>query len=172
MRSARITYGVLTVGAGLWCTLLFAPSLLAAAGVDSPAFDEGVYRFFRPICHQMDGRSWHLFGHAAAVCHRCSSIYLGFFVGTLLYPVFRRIARPVMPGRALVVAAAVPMVIDVAAAILGVYSGSTLWRVITGGWFGVLIPFLILPGAIEGVHQLLLQKAVPPPPVMKGSTDA
>jgi uncharacterized membrane protein len=153
MRSARITYGVLTVGAGLWCTLLFAPSLLAAAGVDSPAFDEGVYRFFRPICHQMDGRSWHLFGHAAAVCHR-------------------RIARPVMPGRALVVAAAVPMVIDVAAAILGVYSGSTLWRVITGGWFGVLIPFLILPGAIEGVHQLLLQKAVPPPPVMKGSTDA
>jgi uncharacterized membrane protein len=171
MRAARITYGVITVGAGLWCTLLFAPSLLAAAGIHSPAFDEGVYRFFRPICHQMDERSWHLLGRAVAVCHRCSSIYIGFFAGVLLYPVFRRVAKPVMPGRMLIVASVAPMVIDVGAALLGVYTGSTFWRVITGGWFGVLIPFLILPGAIEGVHQLL-QTAVQPPPATKGTTDA
>jgi uncharacterized membrane protein len=172
MRFARVTYGVVTVGAGLWCTLLFAPSLLAAAGIDSPAFEEAVYRFFRPICHQLDGRSWHLFGRAAAVCHRCSSIYIGFFTGAVFYPVFRRVGRPVMPGRALVIAAAVPMMMDVIAAWVGVYEGSTFWRVITGGWFGVLIPFLILPGTIEGVHQLLLKRSVPPPPAMKGSTDA
>jgi hypothetical protein len=77
-----------------------------------------------------------------------------------------------MPGRALVVAAAAPMVIDVAGAMLGVYTGSTFWRVVTGGWFGVLIPFLILPGAIEGVQQVLFKTVVPPPPAMKGSTDA
>lgn len=172
MHSARITYGVITVGAGLWCTLLFAPSILAVAGVESPALNDGVYRFFRPICHQMDGRSWHLFGHMAAVCHRCSSIYIGFFAGTLLYPLFREISKPVMPGRLLFFAAAVPMVVNVAGAWLGVYEGSTFGRVVTGGWFGVLIPFLILPGSIEGVHQLVTRTPIPPSSVKKGTSDA
>jgi uncharacterized membrane protein len=172
MRSAPVTYGAITVGAGLWCILLFAPSILAAAGVDSPALNDAVYRFFRPICHQMDGRTWHPFGHMAAVCHRCSSVYVGFFAGALAYPLFRRISEPVMPGRKLLLAAAVPMAIDVAGAWLGLFEGTTFGRVVTGGWFGVLIPFLILPGAIEGVRQLLTRTPTSTSSATKGTSDA
>jgi uncharacterized membrane protein len=172
MRSARITYGVITVGAGLWCILLVAPSLLAAAGVDAPVLVNGVYQFFRPICHQMDERSWHLLGRAAAVCYRCSSIYFGFFAGALAYPFFLNVSAPVTPGRAVLFAAAIPMLLDVGFMWLGVYQGSTAFRVLTGGWFGVIVPFLIIPAAIEGVQQLLHQTSDHQSTAMKGTPDA
>jgi uncharacterized membrane protein len=168
MRHARLTYGVIAVGAGLWCVLLIGPSLLTAAGWGESPFVGGIYQTFHPICHQLDDRSLHLFGCKCAVCLRCSAVYFGFFAGVLLYPWVRQLSRPVAPGRWFVIAASLPMLLDVGAIWVGLHEGSTVLRLATGGWFGLLAPFLIIPGAIEGISQLVAKADNPPPPVQKG----
>jgi hypothetical protein len=45
-------------------------------------------------------------------------------------------------------------------------------RAVTGGWFGLLIPFVVIPGTIEGVELLLSPSSVPMPPPKKGFDDA
>jgi len=114
---------------------------------------ELVYSVFRPICHQIDERSLMLFGEPLAVCARCSGIYFAFLLGTLLYPAVRRIDNPVMPPRWLLLVALLPMLADVIPGMIGIHDVSILTRVITGGIFGLVLPFVILPAAIEGVCQ-------------------
>ena len=167
MPGARRTYLMILLGAATWCGLILAPPLFAASG--EPALAALLYGFFRPICHQIDGRSLHLFGLPLAVCARCSAIYIGFLGGTLAYPFFR---DPPIPGRAFIAVALLPMLLSVGAGMLGVNDGGNAGRVVTGGWFGLLIPFLLIPGAIEGVAQLSASSSTPSIQPEKGSTDA
>lgn len=163
MRFARVTYAVIAAGAALWCFMLILPSVLAAMGGASPPVSQAVYSFFRPLCHQLDSRSLHLFGVPLAVCSRCSSIYFGFLVGTLALPFVIDLRRPRMQGKLFFFIALAPMVFDVAAEMTGLYDGATLSRVITGGWFGLLLPFLIIPGSIEGIDQFFTHPSPSPP---------
>ncbi len=58
----------------MWCLAIVAAPL---------GHWESVYSFFSAICHQLPERSWNLAGSPLAVCIRCTSIYLGFLLGTL-----------------------------------------------------------------------------------------
>lgn len=159
----RKTYGFILGGAILWCAaIVLAPAFAAWHAAPSWA-SEILYRFFDPVCHQINARSFHLFGYPLAVCSRCSSIYLAFLAGTLLYPLVYDLQRPVFPPRALLCIALVPMVFDAAAGFVGVYD-SFLMRSLTGALFGVVLPLFILPAAIDGASQLFgtqLQKGTP-----------
>jgi uncharacterized membrane protein len=64
-----------TIASGLWCCLILAAPLLR---------EPSLYAIFSAICHQQATRSWHVWGEPFAVCIRCSSIYCGFFFGSLL----------------------------------------------------------------------------------------
>jgi hypothetical protein len=44
-----------------------------------------IYRFFQPVCHEMDARSFHIFGYKLAVCSRCASIYYGLTFGYISF---------------------------------------------------------------------------------------
>ena len=57
-------------GALLWCAL--APSS-AAAGL--------AHVVFRPLCHQLPARSFHVAGGVLPVCHRCTGLYVGLAAG-------------------------------------------------------------------------------------------
>ena len=71
----RRSRAVVLAGSAMWCLLIIA----------APAFDmPTIYRFFSIVCHQDPHRSWYLAGEPLAVCIRCTCIYLGFFIGTLL----------------------------------------------------------------------------------------
>ena len=160
----RKTYGLILGGALLWCiALVLAPACAAWEAV--PHWVSSVlYRFFDPICHQIDARSFHLFGYPLAVCSRCSSIYVAFLAGTVLYPFLYDINRPGMPSRLLLFAALLPMVFDAGAGFVGLYSASFLTRSLTGALFGAILPLFIIPAAIEGASQLFstqLQKGTP-----------
>jgi hypothetical protein len=72
---ANKTRTLVLAGSGLWCLVI-----LAGAIFQVPA----IYAFFSRICHQDPARAFHIAGTALPVCIRCSSIYLGFFVGVLL----------------------------------------------------------------------------------------
>jgi uncharacterized membrane protein len=160
----RKTYGLILGGTLLWCgAIILAPALAGWEAVP-PWASSIVYRFFDPICHQIDARSFHLFGFPLAVCSRCSSIYMAFLAGTLLYPLLYDIGQPRMPSRLLLLVAVVPMVFDAGAGFLGLYETSFLMRTLTGALFGAVLPLFIIPAAIEGASQLFstqLQKGTP-----------
>ncbi len=174
MRFARLTYAVILTGTLAWCALiLIAPAAASAAGFGP--LGSIIYAFFSPLCHQIGSRSFCLFGEPLAVCGRCTAIYFGFLAGALAYPFIRRganILSRMRPGRMYLVIATMPMLIDFTLEATGVCDSSNVIRAATGAWFGLLLPFLIIPGAVEGVSQLVARpkpQAVPP---AKGLIDA
>lgn len=110
-----------------------------------------MYQFFQPLCHQIDERTFHLFGAPLAVCIRCSAIYFAFLGGTLLYPVIRSVNRAVLPHRRWLVLAALPMLLDVAAGVAGFHESTLVSRSVTGALIGMVLPFYIIPAAVEAV---------------------
>jgi uncharacterized membrane protein len=156
MRSARLTYAVILAGAIAWCTLIVIAPAAASSAAYAP-LATFLYAFFSPLCHQIDARSLHLFGGPLAVCGRCTGIYFGFLLGTIAYPFARRVRRGEGPGRVFLLVTVAPMVLDVLLEAAGIHESSTELHALSGAWFGVLIPFLIVPGAVEGISQLLVQ---------------
>lgn len=149
MRTPRTTYTLILASTLLWCgAILLAPLLAERAAPVSGA----IYAFFHRICHQFDGRSLHLAGHPLAVCSRCTAIYVAFLAGVMVFPFVR--ARVAGPTRRLLFAAALPMVLDVAGGVLGIYEPSNGLRVITGAVFGLVAALIVLPDAIEGTQTL------------------
>jgi len=65
--------------------LIISPVIFSNFGMNK--FSEAVYLFFKPLCHQMDSRSFHINGVKLAVCSRCSSIYLGVLFGVFIAPI-------------------------------------------------------------------------------------
>jgi len=157
---------MILAGALLWCGAIVLAPALTAWGATPSWVSSLLYRFFDPICHQIDGRSYHLFGSPLAVCSRCSSIYIAFLAGTILYPLIYDINRPRMPSRTLLLVALAPMVFDAGTGFLGLYEASFLTRTLTGALFGLVLPLFILPAAIEGASQLFSTQ------IQKGTNDA
>jgi uncharacterized membrane protein len=73
-----------------------------------------LYLLYQPICHQMPERSFELWGHQAAACHRCVGLYAGFLVGLLMVPGWIGLRRVVARRPIVIVLFALPLVADVA----------------------------------------------------------
>ena len=143
------TYLAIILGSVAWCSTLVLTPLLA--GSSAGTF---LYSFFHSICHQIDQRSFHVMGQPLAVCSRCSAIYFAFLVGTVLYPFIRSVQHPATPSRWLLIGALLPMVLDVFTGLLGMHEITNTTRTLTGSVFGLLLPFIIIPIAMEAIQQL------------------
>ena len=152
MNLARATYIAILAGTTLWCAALLLAPILDASSLF--LWGGMVRDFFGKICHQLDERSFHLFGRPLAVCSRCATIYFAFLIGTLLYPLLRSLKSPVLPRRYWLVVALAPMLIDVAVEMVGIHEATNMTRALTGGLFGLIIPYFIIPAAVEAVQQL------------------
>ncbi len=144
---SKVTWAYLLALAGtaVWCALVVAaPGFMHAGGAWTP-IGETIYTGFHRICHQIDARSLHLFGFPLAACSRCSAIYFAFLAGTVLYPFVRPLQTPHTPSRLTFLLALAPVLVDVGLAISGVHESGTLSRLITGAFFGVMLPFVVLP---------------------------
>ena len=65
------------------------------------------------------------------------------------------------------------MLVDVALDECGVHAASGATRLITGGLFGVVVPFYIIPAAQEAMYELLAaSRFFTPPEAKKGSIHA
>jgi uncharacterized membrane protein len=154
MNIPRATYITVLAGATVWCSALMLAPILDAS---SFFVCGGVVReFFGKICHQLDERSFHLLGHPLAVCSRCTSIYFAFLFGSLLYPLFRSVESPVLPRRSWLVVAIAPMLLDVAAEMIGIHHATNVTRAFTGALFGIFIPYFIIPAAIDAAQQFFI----------------
>lgn len=168
---AWLAYGVVLTGAVLWCGLIVAAPVLTHAGGTAAVWGEQLYTFFHPLCHQLDSRSLHIAGAPLGVCSRCSAIYAGFLVGLLIYPFFRPVARPHAPSRTMLLVALSPMLLDVVLGIAGLHDATIGTRLITGGVFGLLVPYVVMPVVLGAVHESHNHQ----PPItqlQKGSPDA
>ena len=142
--SARAIFTV--IWGALIIAALAAPLLLSRSFATAAFF---TYLPFSFVCHQMPERSFSLMRHPLAVCHRCSGIYLGFFLGTLLSSFLFRIPRRLW--RSCVLSAAALLALDALLPVTGIWSGFWLCRFLTGLIFGIVAA----PFAVIGLDEIL-----------------
>ena len=153
LKVSTITYLIILGGAVLWCLALMLPPLLLSAGGGWAAVGAVLYQPFHRICHQLADRSFWICGAPLAVCMRCSAIYFGFLLGTVLYLPASSAGIALSNRRALLICSVVPMVVDVMVDVLGVQASTAATRVMTGLFFGIVVPFYIIPAAQEAVQE-------------------
>jgi uncharacterized membrane protein len=153
---ARRLYLGIIAATGVWCALILAAPLLAKT---APAFSDGCYRFFSQVCHQLDGRSFHLEGRKFAVCIRCSSIYFSFLATIVVMPLVVELVKVRTPSSALIGAMLLPMAIDVLLHVLGVHPSNTISRMATGMLAGIALARLLVPLLLEAALRLIIDLA-------------
>lgn len=126
--------------------LIIAAPLAQANGHAS--FALSIYRVFSYVCHQIPERSFHLAGHQFAVCSRCTGLYSGFAVATLLYPLARSLKSIDTPSHLWLILSAIPLAIDFSVTYFGVWENTHLTRFSTGALLGAVPVFYVMPGLI------------------------
>jgi uncharacterized membrane protein len=154
--SAIRIYSILAILAALWCIGIVTAPVLKLSTHDTSA--DGIYSFYSRICHQDDGRSFHLGEEKFGVCIRCTAIYFSFFVGMLLMPLFKSFRKLLTPLPKFLIAAMIPMIVDVLLNDIGIHSSTTTSRVITGAFLGGTMPWYIVPLFIEASLQIINRK--------------
>jgi uncharacterized membrane protein len=140
-------------GAVAWAAIIplaaFAASRPHAASF-AYAFALGVYGIGHIICHQIPARSFHLWGAALPVCARCTGIYAGAALASIVVWTRRRVTAThvagtdtAAPARRLLLAALAPTLVTL------VYEWTTgitpaHWiRALTGVPLGAAVAWLI-----------------------------
>src|SRR5512136_1270627 len=139
LRTARRIYILTVAGTALWLAAIFLAPWLAAKGASGPA--RVLYALFRPVCHQIANRCFMLAGHPLAVCGRCLGIYAGFAAGLLLYPFIRGFRTVRLPRPLTFLLSVLPLAVDGAAGVLGLWKSPIGVRFVTGFIWGVVLPF-------------------------------
>jgi uncharacterized membrane protein len=147
-------YRIILTGASVWCALIILPPVLALFHQPVAAI---CYKFFFPICHQDPARSLFVMGKQWAVCIRCTSIYFGYFLGLLIFPVAAGAIR--IPPRILWLCAILPMVLDVFLDFEGIHFSTNVTRLITGGIFGIIAAQVLTPLMIDAISQLVFRSS-------------
>lgn len=123
--------------------LIVSPVVFEKFGLDG--FARIVYLFFKPICHQIDARSFHFDGVKFAVCERCSLIYFGAFVGTLILPFLR---RRIVGSNLLLLIAFIPSVVEFSfEKIFGIEI--LTFKVLVSLWLGVLAGLVLTSQIVD-----------------------
>jgi uncharacterized membrane protein len=134
---------------GIICALILAAPLLAFQSFFSAS--SVLYLLFTPICHQIAERSFTLLGYPLAVCHRCSGIYIGMFLGCFFN--IHAMHRHGRARRFWVLSALAPIVLDVLAPFAGLWNNTVFSRFSTGLLFGIIISSLVVRGFTEFAHE-------------------
>ena len=139
--------------AGIWGVLcvvaVSAPLLLANSFPVAAAI---CYFPFSHFCHQNPERSFFIMQYPMALCHRCSGIYLGFFLGMIFARVLCRIRWPqnsLRAHRTRVLVAVIPLALDALLPFTGLWNGTWLSRFLTGTVFGCLIAPILVEALAE-----------------------
>ena len=132
-----------------------------------------LYQPFHTICHQLPDRSFRILGEPLAVCIRCSAIYFGFLISTILYLPAASLRFSLSENRAVLFSSIVPMIVDVVLDTMGIHESTAVTRLITGSVFGLVVPFYLIPVAQDAVQELLAtSRFFTPSDTTKGSLHA
>lgn len=153
---SRLVWGVFTFIAFVWLFLIVSAPIFEATGTKS--ISQPAYRFFSYICHQINSRSFHYHEFPFAVCARCFGVYLGFFLGLIVYPIFRNIENTEPFPRFWLFLAMIPPGIDFSLGFFGIWENTHVSRLITGAILGFACAIFIVPALADIVKHLKRQK--------------
>ena len=149
-RALIFAWAAVTVAIGVLLFMVIAAPTLRAWGY--PLLSGVLYQAFEPTCHQEASRSFWLSGWPLAVCSRCTAIYSGALLGSLLVPLRGLSAAPL--PRTWLVVGVVPAAIDFSLGWLGIIENTFLSRSITGVLLGSVAAFYVLPAVSEALASL------------------
>ena len=116
---------------------------------DHPFWALTIYQSFSYVCHQLPERSYFIGGHKLAVCSRCTGLYAGFALATILYPLVRSLRQTEAPPRKWLFLAAAPLAVDFSLTFLGIWENTHSSRLITGALLGAVSVFYVMPGLVD-----------------------
>ena len=109
-----------------------------------------IMQAFAGVCHQLPARSPQIGGLPLAVCDRCLGIYGGLALGVIGYLPAARWQACVYRHAGLVLGAAlVPLAVDWAGPMLGLWTNVPLSRAVTGALFGGAAGYLLARAAVH-----------------------
>ena len=146
---ATLTYAGVLILVVLWIAGIVLDPLIKAAGGDNSTLLSLLAQTYGRVCHQIDERSFHVAGHALAVCARCFGIYIGYLAGLIVYPFARPLTQTELPRRSWLFAALAPIAIDFAGGYLGIIENTLASRALTGLIAGAAVAFYTLPGLVS-----------------------
>ncbi len=133
---------IISLGLAVWLAGILVTPVLASnnwpLGRKVAAF---MYFFYKPVCHQIPGRSFCLDGFTLAVCVRCFSFYLGGLFITLAC-LFKGKIR-LWPLTTYILMAA-PAFLDFVLEKFNLYTNIDLLRLVTGLLLGIAVFHLLL----------------------------
>jgi uncharacterized membrane protein len=138
---------IVALGSVLITTAIIAAPLALSSGHLLWALP--IYHAFSLVCHQIPERSFFIAGHPFAVCARCFGLYAGFTLATLAYPLISSLKKTDAPPRRWLFLAAVPLVIDYALGLFGIWNNTHSSRFITGALLGSVAVFYTMPGLLD-----------------------
>lgn len=131
----------------VFVALIVAAPVAKANGMTSVSTP--LYHFFSYMCHQIDGRSFHVAGEPFGVCSRCFGVYFGLLVGFAIYPLWRRIDEIEPLPRFWLFLSLIPISIDWSLTAFGIWENTHLSRFVTGLVLGVACSTFIVPAIVE-----------------------
>ncbi len=138
----------------LWTLSVYLiPVFESLGGVWERIADYG-YVFFAATCHQIDDRSFFIFGNKVAVCSRCASVYTAFLAGVILYPFIKGLENKKLPSLWILIIFALLLFSDAALDALDVIKNTFISRAVSGSLIGVLLPFYLIPGSINFANEI------------------
>ena len=136
MRTAK--NAALPLSACLWLGLLLVAPVALSQGA-LPVATMTLYRSASVLCHQKTERSFVVAKAQMPVCARCFGLYAAGALGALAHAGLRRkrLAPPAAQARAVLMAAALPVLLSVGLEWLGAFQGSNVTRFVSGLPLGV-----------------------------------
>ncbi len=151
-RVERRGYLILLCLTSGWVGLIFLPTLADMMGFANAGITFLIHLFFSPVCHQDPSRTLHIFHTALPVCERCSGIYFAFYLTLITYPFFRRRYSQRFSEKMLI-PLLVPMLFDYFFDVAGLWTNTTLSRVMSGSAAGIGLALITIPAWIIAAVQ-------------------
>jgi len=166
IRTLNLARAVLIfVWAMLSLAIVTAPCLAAHS---HPAAAALLYLFFSPVCHQNPLRSFTLEGYQWAVCQRCSGIYLGVLILSLLPGLTSGMMCAPGRRRIFVFGASTPLLLDAVLPLTGIWTNAPWSRFTSGMNFGTMISTLLLSGITQFLAEAPWQQLLSRSSILNG----
>jgi uncharacterized membrane protein len=150
-----VVYFIFLISSFIWLLLLLLGPYLSGLGGDFESVKNVYYLLFSFICHQKAERSYFIWGYQMPVCVRCTGIYLGVFLGTLIYPIFKKINSTDVPEFKYYWILFTPLLVDGVAQLLHLYPSPHYVRLATGILAAGGLVFYALPVANQIYNHLI-----------------
>lgn len=141
-----------------WALALALTVLLLAGALLPPFLAHGPRELlmagYKVLCHQLPERSFAVGGVPLALCHRCTGVVAGLVTGVLALPLLGPAAARIRDrARVLLLGAAVPLALDWAVEVLGIWANTPASRALTGAVFGVAAGLVLAAALAEPIRR-------------------